>query len=107
VVEYGSRPSTYRPEVPASRCTHRYKRGDALDEQFETVSAQSSGLSGGRQRSVCLMRVNDIEEFTSRLCGVSFLLRPSHLKVQLQPNIKSPLATPVIVSRLFVRRIAT
>jgi hypothetical protein len=55
------------------------KRGDALDEQFETVSAQSSGLSGGRQRSVCLMRLNNVEEFTSRLCSVSsFLLRLSH-----------------------------
>jgi hypothetical protein len=41
---------------PGSRCKQSYKCGDALDEQFETVSAQIAPGLSGRQGSVCLMR---------------------------------------------------
>jgi hypothetical protein len=41
------------------------------------------------------------------LCDVSFLLRGKPLKIQVPPNIKSPWAIPIIVSRLSARSIRT
>src|ERR1700747_1580495 len=64
--------------VPGFRCEQSYKSCDDFDEQLETVSAQiAPGLF--RSPEISLPRSDsNIEELTSRLCGVVFLLRPSH-----------------------------
>jgi hypothetical protein len=62
---------------PESQRKRSYKCGDALDEQFETVSAQKLRGFSGRQGSFTSCNSNIIE-LTSRLHGVSFLLLASH-----------------------------
>ena len=63
---------------PGSRCKQSHKCGDALDEQLETVSAQIAPGAFQVARDQFASWNSNLEELTFRLCGVVFLLRPSH-----------------------------
>jgi len=65
---------------PGSRCKQSYKCGDALDEQLETVSAQIAPGAFLVARDQFASWDSNIEDLTSRLWGVLFLLQPSHWK---------------------------
>jgi hypothetical protein len=71
---------TQSRNLDASRVTDvlMLRCADALDEQLETVSAQIAPGAFQVARDQFASWDSNIEELTFRLCGVVFLLRPSH-----------------------------